>query len=708
MKVSVVIPVYQVEAYIEECLLSVQGQTLTDIEIICVNDCGTDASWDKVQAAAGKDSRIRLLENPRNMGLSASRNHGLSAASGEYVYFLDSDDMIEENALEELYALSKREDLDAAVFCASFIYENEELRNRFSGNPAVFKRAYPSVLSGKELYRRWMEAWDWMPSQPRFFYRRSFLNDNHIRFWEGVLHEDEIFAFDVLMKAARVRVCPDEWFIRRFRASSIMTGRPTMKNVEGCIHILQHLAASQKELSEDPSLKKAADFYRTKIVNNVWQKFWNASDAPNGGNGPFCVSGAGPLISVVIPVYNAAPYLEECLYSVLSQDLIDFEVICVDDGSTDESPAMIRRFIDQDPRIRGFNFPQNRGQAAARNKGLCHARGKYVYMLDADDWIVPGALRALYDVCVRDDLDVLGFENRQYADEIRFQAQADTVLFSYGETEGLYSGKDAFITCVEKDTLSPSVPTFMLKRAYIGRRALRFQEGILHEDIGFIFEMLTGAERVRLWHKPFFCRRFRAHSTVTGGFTARHAEGYLKSWEKAMLCREELMERFGPDRAFWHACRKWSRDVAGRIRVLYAASEKDIYREEGTFVDETTRSLLELVRQTTTGRERAKDILGEEMCLRLEEAGEVYICGTGQYANRMADAVGALNVTIRGFLAKPEACEGKRALRGFPLLSLEKADPHVPTILAVSHYQAGEYRKLLQDAGYQRILETSF
>ena len=85
MKVSVVIPVYQVEAYIEECLSSVCGQTFTDMEILCINDCTKDGSWDKVRKAAGDDSRIRLLCNEKNMGLAAVRNKGLLNARGEYV-----------------------------------------------------------------------------------------------------------------------------------------------------------------------------------------------------------------------------------------------------------------------------------------------------------------------------------------------------------------------------------------------------------------------------------------------------------------------------------------------------------------------------------------------------------------------------------------------------------------------------------------------
>ena len=268
MKVSVVIPVYQVEAYIEECLSSVCSQTFTDMEILCINDCTKDGSWDKVRNAAEKDSRIRLLCNEKNMGLAAVRNKGLLNARGEYVYFLDSDDMIAPDMLSELVLRSEKEQLDVAAFCADFIYEDEELREKFCRNPAVFKGDYPDVLSGKELYVRWMERWDWMPSQPRYFYRRDFLMENGIRFPEGLLHEDEMFTFDVLMKAGRVRVFPEKWFIRRFRKDSIMTGVMTYRNVEGCIRILQHIAANQKEYRKDPALTSAVHFYRKKITEN--------------------------------------------------------------------------------------------------------------------------------------------------------------------------------------------------------------------------------------------------------------------------------------------------------------------------------------------------------------------------------------------------------------------------------------------------------
>ena len=102
MKISVIIPVYNVEKYIEDCLNSILVQTLKDFEIICIDDCSTDNSLQIIETYTHKDKRIKILKNKKNEGPSYTRNIGIEMAQGEYIYFLDSDDMIEKNALQEL------------------------------------------------------------------------------------------------------------------------------------------------------------------------------------------------------------------------------------------------------------------------------------------------------------------------------------------------------------------------------------------------------------------------------------------------------------------------------------------------------------------------------------------------------------------------------------------------------------------------------
>ena len=414
-----------------------------------------------------------------------------------------------------------------------------------------------------------------------------------------------------------------------------------------------------------------------------------------------------PEVSVLIPAYNVEPYIEDCINSVLGQTLQDFEIVCIDDASTDGTLQILKRFEASDSRIKVYTHEVNKGQASGRNDALDRASGRYVYMLDADDLIVQGALGRLLSLCLREEPDVLGFENRQFSDDPAFARDAEAPLFTYRGAEGTYSGRDAFILCAGGDMLSPSVPTFLLRRAYIEETGLRFTEGILHEDIGFIFEMLTRARRVTLLHEACFLRRFRSGSTVTSGFSVRNAEGYLKSWQKVRELRPLLRELYGDDPVFQGALRKWSRDVLGRIRTLYGTAEEELYRQNGGTVDEATALLFDMLRETTTGRARAADILGTDFCGKLEEAGAVYICGTGQYACRLTDALSALDVEIRGVIALEEDLRGRRTFRGFRLFLPEAVpDRSLPCVIALSHYNEDRYREALTRCGFETILSV--
>ena len=122
-KVSVVIPVYNVEKYLGECLDSILGQTLKDIEVLCVDDGSTDGSAEVLARFAEKDSRMKLCASP-HAGAFRAREIGVKAAQGEFTYFMDADDMLATRAFEELCALADRERLDQVVFGSSVFCED--------------------------------------------------------------------------------------------------------------------------------------------------------------------------------------------------------------------------------------------------------------------------------------------------------------------------------------------------------------------------------------------------------------------------------------------------------------------------------------------------------------------------------------------------------------------------------------------------------
>lgn len=418
-------------------------------------------------------------------------------------------------------------------------------------------------------------------------------------------------------------------------------------------------------------------------------------------------------VSVLIPAYNVEPYIRECLDSVRNQTLSDLEVICVDDASTDETLSILREYEAKDPRIKVYCHEQNKGQSCGRNLALVHASGEYVYMLDADDMILPEALEELYQICARDRLDVAGFENRQFTEDGAFAQAAAGKTIQYEECP-VMDGREALVYCMEKECFSLSVPTFIMKRAYLEAISLRFTEGILHEDVGYLFELISRASRVRFLHKVYFLRRIRARSTMTRGFTDANIEGYLKSFLRSMELEEGWEELYEEQPEFQAAVRKWQRDIYGRLRQIYLQWEESIYNQKGGHVDTQVRRMFQVLKLHAPGRARAEDILGKSLCRQLEllpekaENGvpQVWICGMGQYAERMIDLIGTLKVLIRGILVTQKSRE---AFRGFPVYEVaEGRERSIPVILGVSHYSREEYETALEQAGYRNVLRVPF
>lgn len=223
-KVSVLIPVYNTEKYVSETLDCLCRQTLKEIEIICVNDGSTDGSLAILKAYAAIDKRIRVITQG-NRGVSAARNHALQYAGGEYIYFLDSDDLLEKEALENLYATARENRLDMLLFGGSSFYENQELEAAFPIYKTyyAYKYAYRDVRKGTDLYPDLIRGGDYKVCVPQQFFSREFLKQKNITFLEGLIYEDNLFTLEALLQAHRVMCSPRPYRLRRVRENSIMT-----------------------------------------------------------------------------------------------------------------------------------------------------------------------------------------------------------------------------------------------------------------------------------------------------------------------------------------------------------------------------------------------------------------------------------------------------------------------------------------------------
>lgn len=233
VKVSIIIPIYNVEKYLKECLNSVVHQTLQELEIICIDDGSTDNSLDILNYFSNIDRRIKIIKLERNQGQAFARNRGLEIAEGKYVYFLDADDMIEKNAVEILTEEAEEHKLDVIFFDGKIIYENEQLQSRFKDYKTMRRGKYESIKTGEQLFGDFINNSEWSCSVPRQFWNRCFLAEKKIFFYEGIVHEDELFSFVAVLQAERAAYIKEAFFYRRFRENSTMTSKISAKNFCG-------------------------------------------------------------------------------------------------------------------------------------------------------------------------------------------------------------------------------------------------------------------------------------------------------------------------------------------------------------------------------------------------------------------------------------------------------------------------------------------
>ena len=197
-RLSVIIPVYNVENHIAKCLDSVLSQSDETVEIICVNDGSPDNSRQIISEYIEKNKNIKCIDRP-NGGLSAARNSGLLAAQGEYIVLLDSDDWLEENVLSALYQQAKTNDLDVLIGNTKWIYPQKTHIEKQNSAEII-----STVTNGTDALIKLMQAEIYVPMAYNYICKREFLIANNLNFKEGLIYEDELWTPQVLLKANRV------------------------------------------------------------------------------------------------------------------------------------------------------------------------------------------------------------------------------------------------------------------------------------------------------------------------------------------------------------------------------------------------------------------------------------------------------------------------------------------------------------------------
>lgn len=240
VKVSVIIPIYNVEKYIFQCIDSVIQQTLKDIEIILVDDGSPDKCPQIVDLYDKQDYRVRVIHKS-NGGLSSARNAGLKIAKGKYIYYLDADDYIESNSLEKLYSMAELNNVDMIVFNAdAFLdFRNKDdftLQSKANAYKEYYHRSNKygiGIMTGADLFCKMKMNGEHRSAVWLQLTRREHILVNNLTFYEGIIHEDNLYTMKSMLLATRMMFLPQILYYRRVRDNSIMTKKEGSDNFYG-------------------------------------------------------------------------------------------------------------------------------------------------------------------------------------------------------------------------------------------------------------------------------------------------------------------------------------------------------------------------------------------------------------------------------------------------------------------------------------------
>lgn len=271
VKVSVIVPVYNSEKYLEECLNSLLNQTLSEIEIICVDDGSTDSSPEILEAYSKKYDRIKVVSQ-ENKDVGPAREAGLKIAKGEYVTFADNDDWFAQDAFEKLYINAKSNNSDVVIFKIVFYYSDNNsyiypkslnLEKYFEEgvdyNNFVFKAKDIKEHVMNSLFAPWFK-----------FYKLDFLKSHNFYFKEKITYPDVPFHVQVLLRANRLSFCPEYlYFYRRNHQESMLSISKDTSRIFDIFEVIDEVEYFL--ISENLFEFYKSEFYKFKIQQiNFW------------------------------------------------------------------------------------------------------------------------------------------------------------------------------------------------------------------------------------------------------------------------------------------------------------------------------------------------------------------------------------------------------------------------------------------------------
>ncbi len=399
-EVSIIIPCFNVADYISNTIQNCLNQSFANFELILINDSSEDLSKKIIEEYQKADDRIKLINNQIRRGAGYSRNVGLKNSLGKYVIFLDADDYFNLSLIEKLYFSIKDHNSQIAICNYTSIDETypfdtrefykEEFIPEYSDKCTIFQK-FTSVVWNK-------------------LYEKKFLTENSIIFDELLKNNDFGFVYKAFLLADKIS-CVDDYLVDyKYNSTDSISNKITNLDdffdaVSGLYYFINNTYKNSYAILK--AYIKQVEYmllYYILIQNNktklnktnkfigdfdyIKKKFKLDNSVINS------VINNKPLISILIPVYNAEKFISRTIKSLLDQSMPLIDVIVVDDGSTDNSAKIISSFQKKDPRIKYF-YQKNSGPSFARQLALSKVESPFVMFCDSDDYYEPEMCREM-------------------------------------------------------------------------------------------------------------------------------------------------------------------------------------------------------------------------------------------------------------------------------------------------------------------------
>lgn len=484
--ITIVVPCYNVEKYVEKCVDSILKQTYKNIEVILVEDCSTDNTYNIIKKYPKLDKRVKLIKNEKNGGLSFSRNAGIKAASGKYIGFIDSDDYVNETFYEGLMGAIKKEKAEVAVCDIRVIYEDidtQQLVTAFSNEEFNLRNVVNSGLAASACNK---------------LFKKELIEQ--YLFEVGKLNEDIAVVIPALINAKAIAYSPESYYYYIQRGGSIQNSSFSDRRFDifaGVETTLERIKKNKnyEDLKDDlvynqliamflfvipkeknrkrrkEILKRYDELTRKYNIrkNKNLQEFLKESGSKHRlyyktllkftCTGHYMIANnlistydilykilKKPVInenidlnmviekakyqaslkeekiklSVVVPNYNYARFMYQRLYSILSQNYKLYEIIILDDKSTDKSIEVINEVIKKIKKyvnIRAIYNEENSGSAFKQwQKGVENAKGDYIWIAEADDYCESKLIKNLIKPIKKDQDIQISYADTAFVD----------------------------------------------------------------------------------------------------------------------------------------------------------------------------------------------------------------------------------------------------------------------------------------------------